>query len=266
MSLKGPHLIVGLGNPGANYANTRHNAGFWVIDGLAEELGINYWKLSASALVGEGSYKGEKVVLVKPQSFMNLSGGPVKGVISRLTAPSASRLAIRLGLAARKEGRGGAWGDEGTRFGAARGSALDAGEGSMRGAGGRGGQGGGFSLRDGLLVVHDELDLPAGTLRLKLGGGHGGHNGLRSLHEALGPDYARLRIGIGRPLGRMNSSSWVLAPLKGDELKEFAVTCAQAVTVAMAALTDGLTQAMNTYNRDGRSNEQSHEEPSQGSS
>jgi PTH1 family peptidyl-tRNA hydrolase len=203
VSLKGPHIIVGLGNPGSAYADTRHNACFRVVDGLAADLGINYWKLTGSALIGEGSYQGDKIVLVKPQSFMNLSGGPVKGAITRM----GGRVEPPLTLAPN-------------------------------------------DLRAGLLVIHDELDLPDGTLRLKIGGGHGGHNGLRSLHEALGSDYARLRVGIGRPPGRMDSADWVLAQMKGAELEEFAVTCAQAVTVAKAAMTDGLVSAMTAYNRD----------------
>jgi PTH1 family peptidyl-tRNA hydrolase len=154
-------------------------------------------------LIGEGSFLGEKLVFVKPQSFMNLSGGPVKGAIARMGA----RVEPPLSLASEE-------------------------------------------LGEGLLVIHDELDLPAGTLRLKVGGGHGGHNGLRSLHEAIGCDYARLRVGIGRPPGRMDSADWVLAQMKGAELEEFAVTCAQAVAVAKMAITDGLTPAMNEYNKD----------------
>ncbi|MDR2197244.1 MAG: aminoacyl-tRNA hydrolase [Coriobacteriales bacterium] len=181
-------MIVGLGNPGPAYVDTRHNAGFRVVDLLADELKVNYWKLAGDALMGVASCEGEKVVLLKPQSFMNLSGGPVKGALARL------------GL-----------------------SAVD------------------------MLVIHDELDLSPGTLRLKLGGGAGGHKGLRSLHQALGSDYARLRVGIGRPPGRMDAADFVLARMKGSELEEFALTCARAAELARAALKDGILQAMNEH-------------------
>jgi PTH1 family peptidyl-tRNA hydrolase len=190
MVLPGPHFIVGLGNPGLPYAHTRHNAGFAVIDAFAAELGVSYWKTASNALVGETNYQGEKIVLVKPQSFMNLSGGPVKGLAARY----------------------------------------------------------GFTFED-ILVIHDELDLPAGTIRLKLGGGHAGHNGLRSLHQSIGADYARLRIGIGRPPGRMPPHAYVLERMNGSEFEEFEVTCARAVSVVRMVLEEGLARAMSTCNR-----------------
>jgi PTH1 family peptidyl-tRNA hydrolase len=188
--LPGPHFIVGLGNPGLEYAYTRHNAGFMVIDAFAAELGVSYWKIASNALVGETSYRGEKIVLVKPQSFMNLSGGPVKGLAARY----------------------------------------------------------GFSIED-ILVIHDELDLPADTIRLKLGGGHAGHNGLRSLHQSIGADYARLRIGIGRPPGRMPPHAYVLERMSASTLEEFEVTCARAVPVVRMVLEEGLARAMSEFNR-----------------
>jgi PTH1 family peptidyl-tRNA hydrolase len=192
-ALLGPRLIVGLGNPGAEYAPTRHNAGFAVIDAFAAELGVSYWRLASNTLVGEAAYRGEKIVLAKPQAFMNLSGGPVKGLISRY----------------------------------------------------------GFSIED-VLVIHDELDLPTGTLRFKLGGGHAGHNGLRSLHQAIGPEFARLRIGIGRPPGRMPARAYVLQRMKGSELEDFELCCAQAVPAVRTAVEGGLSRAMNEYNRTAR--------------
>jgi PTH1 family peptidyl-tRNA hydrolase len=193
MALLGPHLIVGLGNPGPEYERTRHNAGFAVVDALAAELGVNYWKLASNTLVGEASYRGEKIVIAKPQSFMNLSGGPIKGLISRY----------------------------------------------------------GLSATD-ILVVHDELDLPAGIVRLKFGGGHAGHNGLRSLHLSVGADFARLRIGIGRPPGRVPPRAYVLQHMSGRELEDFEVTVACAVSVARATIEDGLVRAMNEYNGSGQ--------------
>jgi PTH1 family peptidyl-tRNA hydrolase len=189
-TLLGPRLIVGLGNPGREYECTRHNAGFAVIDAFAAELGVSYWKLASNTLVGETSYRSEKIILAKPQAFMNLSGGPVKGLLSRY----------------------------------------------------------GLDIED-VLVIHDELDLPAGTLRLKLGGGHAGHNGLRSLHQSIGADFARLRVGIGRPPGRMPARAWVLQRMSGDEWEDFEVTCASAIPVVRTVLEDGLTRAMTEYNR-----------------
>jgi PTH1 family peptidyl-tRNA hydrolase len=196
MALLGPHIIVGLGNPGKTYENTRHNVGFKVIDAVAEELGVRFWKTAANALVGEANYKGKKIVLIKPQSFMNLSGGPVKGLTGRY----------------------------------------------------------GFTATD-VLVVHDELDLPAGTIKLKIGGGHAGHNGLRSLHQSIGSEYARLRIGIGRPEGRMPPHAYVLQQLKRAELEDFEVTVATAVPVVLQCIEEGVSKAMNDCNRDGGSNE-----------
>ncbi|MDR1013626.1 MAG: aminoacyl-tRNA hydrolase [Coriobacteriales bacterium] len=185
-----PRIVVGLGNPGPEYAHTRHNAGFMALDALAADLGVSYWKVASNALVGEVSFRGEKIVLVKPQAFMNLSGGPVKG------------LCARYGLAA-----------------------------------------------EDLLVIHDELDLPEGTIRLKCGGGHAGHNGLRSLHYSVGAEYARLRIGIGRPAGRMPAHAYVLQTLRGAALEELEACCTDAASVARSVLEDGLTQAMNKHHR-----------------
>jgi PTH1 family peptidyl-tRNA hydrolase len=190
MALLGPHFIVGLGNPGQKFERTRHNAGFAVIDAFAAELGVSYWKTAANALVGETRYRGEDIVLAKPQSFMNVSGGPVKGLMGRY----------------------------------------------------------GFGIDD-VLIVHDELDLPAGVLRFKCGGGHAGHNGLRSLHQSIGPDYARLRIGIGRPPGRMLAHSFVLQQMNAETFGDFEATVARALPLVRSAIEDGLEQAMNEYNR-----------------
>lgn len=190
MALQGPRLIVGLGNPGREYEHTRHNAGFAVIDAFGAELGVNYWKMAAHAFVGEANFAGEKLILVKPQSFMNVSGGPVKSLMNR------------------------------------------------------------YGLEvSGVLIIHDELDLPAGIIRLKQGGGHAGHNGLRSLHQSIGADYARLRIGIGRPPGRMAAANFVLQRMSGSVLDEFKLTIASALPVLRATIEDGIIRAMNEYNR-----------------
>ena len=138
-------LIVGLGNPGEEYEHTRHNAGFDAVDLIAEEVGARYWKTECGALTTKGVYRDHDLVLAKPQSYMNTSGGPVKQLMN-------------------------AYG-------------VDA---------------------EHLIVVHDELDIDPGTVRVKFGGGHAGHNGLRSICDKLGTrDWHRVRVGIGRPPGRM---------------------------------------------------------------
>jgi PTH1 family peptidyl-tRNA hydrolase len=191
--LQGPHFIVGLGNPGPDYADTRHNAGFKVIDALASEFGANYWKTSGGALYAEAKHRDERIVLIKPQRFMNDSGPPVRGLLKA--------------------------------YGYKEGDVSD------------------------LLVVHDELDLPDGVNRLKQGGGHAGHRGILSISQAIGPDYARLRVGVGRPPGQMPAVKFVLQPLSGDTLEEFEATVANAVTIAIAAIETGVQAAMNRYNR-----------------
>lgn len=178
-------IVCGLGNPGREYESTRHNAGFLAVDVLAEELGARYWKNKPGAAVAEVSVAGRKVVLVKPQSYMNVSGGPLKKIAEEYRVPAA-----------------------------------------------------------GILVVHDELELPAGCVGVKLGGGHAGHNGLRSIGEKLGTaDYPRVRCGIGRPPGRMAPADFVLQQLKGRDLEEFKVTVADAALAARVALEQGVAAA-----------------------
>jgi PTH1 family peptidyl-tRNA hydrolase len=188
-SLPGPHMLIGLGNPGPEYSATRHNAGFLAIDALVAELGGSYWKAVSGALVCECRHHGDPLVLAKPQRFMNLSGQPVKSLL--------------------------AW----------------------------------YSLRpDDILVIHDELDLPDGTLRLKVGGGHAGHKGIRSINDSIGPDYARLRVGIGRPPGQMPADRFVLQRLSNQMLAEFQVSIAQAAAIALEAVEQGVSATMNHRN------------------
>lgn len=134
------HLLVGLGNPGPQYARHRHNIGFMVIDALADRLGLTAYRRRFQAMTAEATIGGRRLLLMKPMTFMNESGRAV---------------------------------GEAMRF---------------------------FKLTpDRLIVVHDELDLPPGKCRVKRGGGAGGHNGLRSLDRHIGPDYWRVRLGIGHP-------------------------------------------------------------------
>ncbi len=149
------YLVAGLGNPGPRYEVTRHNAGFMVVDHLADSLRATYWKDEAGARTAAVRVGDEDVVLAKPQSFMNVSGNAVSRLVEHYEV-----------------------------------------------------------LLERLIVVHDDIDLPAGSVRVKAGGGHGGHNGLRSLHERLGSgDYLRVRVGVGRPPGRQDPADYVLEPM-----------------------------------------------------
>ena len=133
-------LIAGLGNPGPSYSRHRHNVGFMALDRIAEAGGLGGWKKKHQGLLTSGDLAGEKVALLKPQTFMNKSGQSV---------------------------------GEAMRF---------------------------FKLSPAdVIVIHDEIDLAPGKLRVKEGGGHAGHNGLRSIHQHIGPDYVRVRIGVGHP-------------------------------------------------------------------
>ncbi len=183
-------MIVGLGNPGPEYERTRHNAGFLTIDLIAENLRAAYWKDTCGAKVAVVRFAGADLVLAKPQTFMNVSGGSVK------------RLAEEFGV----------------------------------------------EIGD-MIVIHDDLDLAAGNVRVKRDGGHGGHNGLRSLHEKLGTDaYLRVRVGIGRPPGRMDAADYVLQPLKGATLEEFEASLPTAAQAALSILEEGIDLAMREYN------------------
>jgi peptidyl-tRNA hydrolase, PTH1 family len=180
-------MIVGLGNPGPEYAQTRHNAGFWTVDLLADRHGGRFrTERKFGAEVATIAVQGIEVLLVKPQTFMNRSGAPVQAAASYLKVPVAQ-----------------------------------------------------------ILVVHDELDLPPGDARLKEGGGHGGHNGLRSLIAHLGPDFWRLRLGIGHPGNRAEVIDYVLnRPSREDEsLIHEAVTAAADVLPILLA--NGEQAAMN---------------------
>ena len=182
-------MVVGLGNPGKEYDYTRHNVGFAAVDALAAELGATYWKTRPGALVAETSRGGRKVVLVKPQSYMNVSGGPV------------AHLAKEYGVAP-----------------------------------------------EGILVAHDDLEVPPGQIRVRLGGGHAGHNGLRSICDKLGThDFARLRVGIGRPPGRMAPADFVLKQMRGNDAQEFDLMAANAAHVALEAIDKGLAPACEHY-------------------
>ncbi|MCU1665904.1 MAG: peptidyl-tRNA hydrolase, family [Pseudonocardiales bacterium] len=186
----GPALVVGLGNPGPDYAETRHNVGFRVVELLAARAGGGrFSKHRTNADVLEGRLDGRRVVFAKPRTYMNVSGGPVAGLAKYFSVP----------------------------------------------------------LED-LVVVHDDLDLGFGVVRLKRGGGEGGHNGLRSISSAVGTkDYLRVRFGIGRPPGRQDPAEFVLKRFSGAEKKELEFAVDLAADAAEALLADGLEPAQNRF-------------------
>jgi PTH1 family peptidyl-tRNA hydrolase len=187
---EGPFLVVGLGNPGPSYAGNRHNVGAMVLDELAARAGV---KLSpgkgkrARTLIGEGRLAGRRVVLARPTSYMNESGGPVRGLLDYHSVPATD-----------------------------------------------------------LVVLHDELDIPFGTVRLKRGGGEGGHNGVRSISRSTGTrDYLRVRVGIGRPPGRQDPADFVLKDFSATERRELDLLVAEAADAAEELLALGLEAAQN---------------------
>ncbi|MCM6777190.1 aminoacyl-tRNA hydrolase [Nocardia sp. CDC159] len=184
----GPALVVGLGNPGAEYERTRHNVGFMVVDVLAERVRGRFTvhKKSGADLL-EARLDGRKVLLAKPRSYMNVSGRPVAALARFFSVPPTE-----------------------------------------------------------VIVVHDELDLPFGAIRLKRGGGEGGHNGLRSVSSALTTkDYLRVRFGIGRPPGRQDPADFVLKPFSTPERKDLPVFVEQAADAVELLLRVGLEPAQN---------------------
>jgi PTH1 family peptidyl-tRNA hydrolase len=182
-------LVVGLGNPGPSYAGNRHNAGFMVLDVLAARAGGRFKSHRSRADVLEGRLAGTRAVLAKPRSFMNESGGPVKGLCDFYKVPVER-----------------------------------------------------------LVVVHDELDIPFGAVRLKRGGGDNGHNGLRSVTKSLGSrEYQRVRFGVGRPPGRMDPAAFVLKDFSAAERRDLALEVDRAADAVEALLADGLAAAQNVF-------------------
>jgi PTH1 family peptidyl-tRNA hydrolase len=185
-----PYLFVGLGNPGREYRQTRHNAGFMLLDRLAERLEISFTRMESKALVAKTDYRGRRVILAKPQTFMNLSGQAVSALMRFYKVPVER-----------------------------------------------------------LMVAYDDVDLPLGTIRIRPGGGSAGHKGMASIIERLGKqDFPRLRLGVGRPPGRMEAADYVLQDFKPEELKLLRLTLDRAAEAAFLFLMDGLEAAMNEYN------------------
>jgi PTH1 family peptidyl-tRNA hydrolase len=185
-------IIVGLGNPGPEYAGTRHNVGQMVLALLAERMGARFKSNRTRNDIAEGRLAGQVVTLARPHSYMNLSGGPVSALL------------------------------------------------------------GFYKLSpERTVVLHDELDVPFGGVRLKLGGGDNGHNGLRSISASLGTrDYYRVRFGIGRPPGRMDAANFVLRDFSASERKELPFALDRCADAVETLITKGLTEAQNLYHVD----------------
>jgi len=178
-------IIAGLGNPDDKYERTLHNAGFWFVDAVAKKYGGSFrYEKKFDADCCKISMQGEDIWLVKPQSYMNLSGGPIRGVLDYY------RLKV-----------------------------------------------------SDLLVAHDEIDLPPGTTRLKLGGGHGGHNGLRDIIQHCGAEFIRLRLGVGHPGDKSQVTNYVLKRGSADAERAIEDNIDEAIDVLPLLTEDGLNAA-----------------------
>jgi PTH1 family peptidyl-tRNA hydrolase len=190
MSDELPLLIIGLGNPGREYKENRHNVGFMLVDRLSVRFNARNMKVQAKSIVISTSWEGRKVLLAKPQTFMNLSGTSVQSLMRFYKLPLEN-----------------------------------------------------------LLVVHDDLDLPFGTLRIRPGGGPGGQKGVGDIIDRFGTqDIARLRIGIDRPPGRMDPAHYVLQDFPSKELIALSQILDRAADSAQTWITEGLETAMNRFN------------------
>ena len=183
-------LVVGLGNPGEKYSDTRHNIGFLIVDRLARRHDIVVDRIKNKSLIGKGIVTGERVMMAKPQTFMNLSGEAVKPLFSYIDIETED-----------------------------------------------------------VIVIHDDLDLDFGRIRIKSGGGHGGHNGIRSIISHLGSrEFIRVRVGIGKPPPRWNVSDYVLSPFSADEREYLHHILEKSADAVEAIINDGALKAMNRFN------------------
>ena len=179
-------IIAGLGNPEDRYAHTLHNAGFWFVDALAHAADTQFrYEKRFDAEVCKIAIAGEEVWLIKPQSYMNLSGGPIRSMLDYYRLKTSE-----------------------------------------------------------LLVAHDEIDLPPGTVRLKKSGGHGGHNGLRDVIQHCGQDFMRLRLGVGHPGQKDKVTGYVLKRASGEVESAILENVDEAASVMSLLVDDGLDAAM----------------------
>jgi PTH1 family peptidyl-tRNA hydrolase len=183
-------LIAGLGNPGRQYSNTRHNIGFMVVNRLAERLGLSFSRLQFRALVTDGRYEGQRIFLAKPQTYMNDSGQAVGALARFYKIP-----------------------------------------------------------RECLMVAHDDVDLPFGTLRIRPGGGSAGQKGVASIINSLGAEaFPRLRMGVGRPPGSKVAAAYVLQEFGRQDAALLPEILDRAGDAFLAFVTQGLEMAMNRFN------------------
>lgn len=184
------YLIVGLGNPEKDYAKSRHNLGFDVINALAKKYEINLTRKKFNGYYGAGTIEDEKVILVKPQTFMNNSGESAKEFVDFYKEPL-----------------------------------------------------------DNLMVIFDDMDTEAGTIRVRAKGGPGSHNGMKSMVNCLNSEnFARIRIGIGRPVGEYDRIDYVIGQIDGEEKKILEKGQDEAVEAIKYWIKNGIDNTMNTYN------------------
>jgi PTH1 family peptidyl-tRNA hydrolase len=190
MTPEATYLLIGLGNPGREYRDNRHNVGFIFVDRLIVRLNARGLKVQSKAIVTTATYEDRKIILAKPQTYMNLSGQSAQGLLNFYKIPIEN-----------------------------------------------------------MLIAHDDLDIPFGTIRIRPGGGPGGQKGMASTIERLGTkEFPRLRIGIGRPPGRMDPSAYVLQDFSRDEMKILSEIVDRAAEAALTFVVDGVNKAMNIYN------------------
>lgn len=184
-------LVAGLGNPGPGYAGNRHNVGQMALDELADQVGARFSRHRTTTMLAEGRLRpgGPKLVLIKPMSYMNTSGGPVSSAAQYFGIPPERTI-----------------------------------------------------------IMHDDLDLPFETIRLKADGGHGGQNGVRDIIKALGtPQFLRVRIGIGRPPGRQDPADYVLKDFAAAERSRLSIVLGDAADAVQDVIDDGLTAAQQRW-------------------
>lgn len=183
-------LIAGLGNPGREYRKNRHNIGFLLMDRLAERYDESFSRFESRALIIKFKYMHHRIILAKPQTFMNNSGQSVSSLVRFYKVPL-----------------------------------------------------------DRLIIAYDDVDLPLGKIRMRPTGGSGGHRGMKSIIERLGTeDFPRLRIGIGRPPGRMEAADYVLQDFGKEELSQLTDILDSSIEAILTFITNGIDEAMNQFN------------------
>lgn len=183
-------LVAGLGNPGKEYVDTRHNIGFIVLNKFADKLNVKFTRMQSKAMVTKARHQGKTIVLAKPRSFMNNSGQPVSALARFYKIPTEN-----------------------------------------------------------ILVVYDDVDLDFGIIRVRADGSSGGHKGMQSIIQQLGTNQIpRVRVGIGRPPGKMETPDYVLRRFSKQEEDFLPQMIETAADAALEFITNGVVSAMNTYN------------------